>query len=162
VAEGFTCDVDYLDRFACEGLDFYGEHESKRYCVLHYPGEEKNKEDFLKVKKSKLDRQDYIFRGTVFPKGTSDFEGFEFDADANFAGANFAGAIFLGAAQFSEAKFSCGGPTSQEHSSAVRRQTSQEPSSAVQRHPSTTQPLRKRCTFAKPPLRGELSSREAK
>jgi hypothetical protein len=72
VAEGFTCDVDYLDRFACEGLDFYSEHESKRYCVLHYPGEEKNKEDFLKVKKSKLDRQDYIFRGTVFPKGTSD------------------------------------------------------------------------------------------
>jgi uncharacterized protein YjbI with pentapeptide repeats len=105
VAEGFTCDVDpYLSRDACQGLDFYGEHEGKRYCMLHYPGEEKNKEDFLKVKKSKLDRQDYLFRGAVFPEGTSDFEGFEFDAvDAD---ANFVGAIFLGQARFTEAKFS--------------------------------------------------------
>jgi uncharacterized protein YjbI with pentapeptide repeats len=101
VAEGFTCEVHEDYRSACEGLDFYGEQESKRYCVLHYPGEEKNKEDFLKVKKSKLDRQDYDFCGTVFPEGTSDFEGFEFDA-----GANFAGAIFLGAALFLRAQFS--------------------------------------------------------
>ena len=42
VAEGFTCEVegsasilfeDKPYRSACEGLDFYGEHEGKRYCV---------------------------------------------------------------------------------------------------------------------------------
>jgi hypothetical protein len=68
VAEGFTCDVDYLDRFACEGLDFYGEHESKRYCVLHYPGEEKNKEDFLKVKRASLTGKTTFFAALSSPK----------------------------------------------------------------------------------------------
>ena len=42
MAEGFTCEVegsasilfeDKPYRSACEGLDFYGEHEGKRYCV---------------------------------------------------------------------------------------------------------------------------------
>ena len=102
MAEGFTCAVDdELFRSACEGLDFYGEHESKRYCVLHYPGEEKNIEDFLKVKKSKLDRQDYDFGGTVFPEGTADFEGREFDATTEFSGATFLGEAYFPVAKFS-------------------------------------------------------------
>jgi hypothetical protein len=61
VAEGFTCAVDGEYRSACKGLPKY---PGTRYCVLHEPGEEKNKEDFLKVVKSKLDRQDYDFGGT--------------------------------------------------------------------------------------------------
>jgi hypothetical protein len=73
VAEEFTCAVKEAYRSACEGLDFYAAHEGKRYCVLHFPDDEKkNQEDFLKVKKSKLarqdyDRQDYDFSGTFFP-----------------------------------------------------------------------------------------------
>jgi len=100
VAEGFTCAVDEDYHSACEGLDFYGEHESKRYCVLHFPGEEK-KDEFKKVLERKLKKKDYNFSGTVFPEGTSDFEGFDFDADANFNGA-----IFRGVASFREAQFS--------------------------------------------------------
>jgi hypothetical protein len=105
VGEGFTCEVsEYYSshyRSACEGLGFYGEHGGKRYCVLHFPGEEK-KDDFEEVKKSKLDREDYDFGGTVFPEGTSsDFERRKFDANTNFDGATF-----LGKADFSEAQLS--------------------------------------------------------
>jgi uncharacterized protein YjbI with pentapeptide repeats len=72
-----------------------------RYCVLHYPGEKKNKADFLKVVKSELDRKDYDFSGTVFPRGTANFAGREFDSNTIFTGATFVGkANFLGA-QFS-------------------------------------------------------------
>jgi hypothetical protein len=69
--------------------------------VLHYPDEAKNKEDFLKVKKSKLAQKDYDFGGTVFPKGTVDFDGFEFDANANFTGAIFSDNVSFRGAQFS-------------------------------------------------------------
>ena len=100
MAEGFTCEVGEEYRSACEGLDFYGEHEGKSYCVLHFAGEEK-KDDFRKVIESKLARQDYDFRGAIFPEGASNFKGREFDADTDFAGATF-----MGAANFSEAKFS--------------------------------------------------------
>jgi uncharacterized protein YjbI with pentapeptide repeats len=111
VAEGFTCEVEGSSlmpgsyewqpyRSACEGLDFYGEHEGKRYCVLHFPGEKKS-EDFEGVKKSKLAKKDYDFGGTVFPEGTSDFEGHEFEGSTIFDGA-----AFLGGANFSRAQFS--------------------------------------------------------
>lgn len=83
MAERFTCAVNEYYRSACKGLDFYGEHEGKRYCVLHFPSEEK-REDFEQVKKSKLAQKDYNFRGAVFPDGTSNFERYEFDADADF------------------------------------------------------------------------------
>jgi uncharacterized protein YjbI with pentapeptide repeats len=99
VAEGFTCAVENEQhRSACKSLPKYS---GSRYCVLHEPAGEKDKELFVSVKESKLARKDYDFGGTVFPEGTSDFEEFEFDADARFSGA-----IFLGAANFSAAKFS--------------------------------------------------------
>src|SRR5215207_8463107 len=94
VAEGFTCAVakHYRKNYrsACEQLDFYGEYEGKRYCVLHYPGEEK-KDDFRKVIESKLAQKDYDFSGTIFPEGTSDFSRFVFDGNADFTGATFVG-----------------------------------------------------------------------
>jgi uncharacterized protein YjbI with pentapeptide repeats len=106
----FICEVDERYRSACKDLPKY---PGSRYCVLHEPDEEKTKEDFLRVKKSKLDRKDYDFGGTIFPDGTSDFQGFEFDANPNFAGATFVGdASFQGAkfsgnwTNFREAKFS--------------------------------------------------------
>jgi uncharacterized protein YjbI with pentapeptide repeats len=114
-SEGFTCQVDGKYCSACEGLEFYGEYEDKRYCVLHYPAEKKNKEYFLQVKQSKLDGKDYDFGGTAFPEGTSVFKEFEFDADANFAGATFHGEVafskvtFKRAADFSKAEFEATG-----------------------------------------------------
>jgi hypothetical protein len=81
VAEEFTCDVDKQYRSACKDVPKYS---GSRYCVLHEPDEAKNKEDFEEAKKSKLDREDYDFRGTVFPEGTSEFQGFEFEANVSF------------------------------------------------------------------------------
>jgi hypothetical protein len=98
VAEGFTCEVDEEYRSACKELPKY---PGTRYCVLHDPDAEKNKEDFLKVRKSKLDRKDYDFGGTVFLDGTSNFEGTKFDANTHFAEAKF-----IGEANFSRAQFS--------------------------------------------------------
>jgi uncharacterized protein YjbI with pentapeptide repeats len=112
VAEGFTCEVEGWSivpfpvgkeqpyRSICAGLDFYGEHDSKRYCVLHFPGAEK-KDDFKLVLESRLDQKNYDFRGTIFPDGTSNFQWYAFDATADFSGATF-----LGAANFSGAHFS--------------------------------------------------------
>jgi hypothetical protein len=98
VAEAFTCGVDGEYRSACKDLPKY---PGTRYCVLHEPGEEKSKEDFLKVKESKLARKDYDFGGAIFPEGTSNFEGFEFDANVAFTGAAFSGTADFRGAQFS-------------------------------------------------------------
>src|SRR5215211_2017968 len=98
MAEGFTCEADEEYRSACKDLPKYS---GSRYCVLHEPDEAKNKEEFEEVKKSKLARKDYDFGGAVFPEGTSDFEGREFDADTNFDGATFIGEANFKGAQFS-------------------------------------------------------------
>ena len=110
----FVCGVreknpNYLS--ACKDLP---EYRGTGYCVLHFPGEEK-KEDFDQVKQSKLApaQQDYNFGGTVFPEGTSDFQGFEFEASVSFEGAQFSGewTSFSGAqfsgerTDFQDAKF---------------------------------------------------------
>lgn len=111
MAEEFTCPIDEKYRSACKDLPKYS---GSRFCVLHEPGEAK-KEDFLKERKSKLDRKDYDFSGTVFPEGTSNFEGFKFDrGDASFAGATFvggaafSGTTFSGKVSFREVAFSGG------------------------------------------------------
>jgi hypothetical protein len=98
VAE-FVCGVrektpNYLS--ACKNLP---EYQETSYCVLHFPGEEK--EDFEQVKKDKLEREDYDFGGTVFPEGTSDFSRFVFDGNADFTGAAFVGEADFHGAQFS-------------------------------------------------------------
>jgi uncharacterized protein YjbI with pentapeptide repeats len=103
VAEEFTCAVDKIYCSACKDLPKYS---GSRYCVLHDPAEEKDKEAFEKVKKGKLDRKDYDFRGTVFPEDTSGFGGVEFHTDTYFTDATF-----IGGALFQDATFS-GGQTS--------------------------------------------------
>src|SRR5215208_1146254 len=118
IGQSLVCHVkDGLDeqtreeyRQACKKLDFYAEFEGKRYCVLHFPGEDK--EDHLeRVLESKLDKGDYDFRGTVFPEGTADFKGLAFEENADFRGvifdgaANFLGAQFSGEIDFTLAEF---------------------------------------------------------
>ena len=95
----FVCGVreknpNYLS--ACKNLP---EYQETSYCVLHFPGEEK--EDFEQVKKDKLEQEDYDFSGTVFPEGTSDFSRFVFDGNADFTGATFVGEAYFQDAQFS-------------------------------------------------------------
>jgi hypothetical protein len=101
----FVCDVAEYFRSACEGLDSYGEHAGKRYCVLHFPGEEK-REDFRKVLEGKLAGSDYDFGGTIFPDGTSAFEGARFDADATFSGVTFYGDARFYDCTFQDVSFS--------------------------------------------------------
>ena len=95
---------------ACAGQPFYGEHDGRRYCVLHYPSMEK-KEDFDRVVQQKLDVADFNFAGVWFPDAP--FESLIFDADVNFSSAHFdakayaffAGARFNGNANFGRAQF---------------------------------------------------------
>ena len=101
-------------RRACKNLSFYGEHEDKHYCVLHYPAE-KRKEDFERTIEVKLHEADYNFRGTVFPADTAQFAGYKFDGDVDFNDAifygevNFQGTEFAGEnAGFGHAKFAGG------------------------------------------------------
>jgi uncharacterized protein YjbI with pentapeptide repeats len=78
-------------------LDFYDEHEGKRYCVLHYPGEDK-KVDVKEIIERKLARKNYDFSGTIFP--ALSFEGGVFDANTYFTGA-----IFMEGASFAKVTF---------------------------------------------------------
>ena len=84
-------------RSACKNLP---EYRDTGYCVLHFPGEEK-KEDFERVKQSKLEQEDYYFSGTLFPEGTSHFSRFVFDGNADFTGATFVGKAAFAFTQFS-------------------------------------------------------------
>jgi hypothetical protein len=89
----FICDCTDWARTACKGEPFYGRHEGKRYCVLHFPGTEKSA-DFKKAIKRKLDQKDFNFRGTWFPDERS-FKEFHFTQKADFSYAVFsAGADF--------------------------------------------------------------------
>lgn len=90
----FVCDCEPDMRSACAGEPFYKEYEGKRYCVLHFPGEEKSA-DFESALQRKLDNRDFDFQGVWFP----DFVIFnDFGADANFRHATFsAEAVFISA-----------------------------------------------------------------
>jgi len=121
-------------RSACSGEPFYKEHESKRYCVLHFPGKEKSA-DFQVALQRKLDAEDFNFSGVWFPREVSfsqmnittdaDFSWATFSADADFtkttfsADAIFQDAVFNGNANFWTAVFSaeanfCGAKFSRE------------------------------------------------
>lgn len=104
-------------RPACAGDAIY-EHESKKYCVMHYPSKDKAKEFWNELEK-KIDAEDYNFRGVYFPEGIS-FSGYKktneerfcFTKDANFDSAtfngeaDFSGVMFNGEASFAFATFS--------------------------------------------------------
>jgi hypothetical protein len=110
-------------RHACAGEAFYKEHEGKRYCVLHYPSEEKAL-DFKEALKRKLEAQDFNFRGVWFPDTIMfeeavfevmvDFSHATFHRDADFRGsafhkeAHFFGTTFNAKANFNSTNFCAG------------------------------------------------------
>ena len=112
----FVCECEEQVRPACEGERFYKEYEGKRYCVFHFPNQDKRSE-FDTAVKQKLDRQDFDFRGVWFPRaavfkdfyfsGVADFYFATFNGPVDFSFAKFTrAAIFQGAKFFKEAKFS--------------------------------------------------------
>ncbi len=94
----FICACEGEMRSACAGEGFFREHEGKRYCVLHYPSQDKI-EAFRAVLKKKFEAQDFDFRGVWFP-GDVSFQGFQFSADADFYRADFSGQAYFSRATF--------------------------------------------------------------
>jgi hypothetical protein len=110
-----TCECDIRLRSACQGEEFYKRREGKRYCVLHYPGNEKSA-DFYTAFQTKLDNNDFNFRGVWFPDeaaffsvefiGNADFRFATFSAKADFTESNFrAEADFIGTTFAADAEF---------------------------------------------------------
>lgn len=114
----FLCDCEEFMRSACEGLVFYKEQDGKRYCVLHYPGEDKSAA-FKMALQRKLDTNDFNFCGVWFPdpfwfddfSAKAVFSYATFRAEADFALVNFTReavftkATFCANADFSQSKF---------------------------------------------------------
>jgi len=69
----------------CEGLPLYAKHASKRYCVLHYPGDDKEGEKFGQVVERRLTAEDFRFSYAFFPEGESEFHNVRFEASADFS-----------------------------------------------------------------------------
>jgi pentapeptide repeat protein len=107
---GFTCKADKSYRSACRGLS---EYRNTGYCVLHYPGEEVENDDFEKVLENKLKQKDYDFRGVYFKK-KAHFQRVVFNGKAVFQratfleGADFSWVKFENGADFSHATFEKG------------------------------------------------------
>ncbi|MGA9995906.1 MAG: hypothetical protein WBP93_10855 [Pyrinomonadaceae bacterium] len=95
----FVCDCGEWARYACVREPFYKDHEGKRYCVLHYPGEEKSA-DFKEAFQRKIENKDFNFRGVLFPDKVS-FIKFEFDRDVDFSSAIFNAGLHFNFATFS-------------------------------------------------------------
>lgn len=94
---------------SCEHLPFYKEYGAKKYCVLHFPGQEKF-EHFEKALEEKLIRRDYNFRNIWFPDGVY-FGCHRFKSEVDFSyavfngEANFEKSTFQQEAIFDSAKF---------------------------------------------------------
>lgn len=97
-----------MDARACDGEPFFGEHEGKRYCVLHFPNADK-KEAFDVAVERKLDSFDFNYQGVWFPEGAW-FTGLDIPKPAYFTSATFDGAsfrktVFKSSAQFGDVSF---------------------------------------------------------
>lgn len=119
-AAAYECASGKAARLACEGLPFYGEHEGKPYCVLHYPARDKSA-TFYEALRRKLSAGDFNFNGVWFPDEgpfyhasftkPASFNSAWFSAKADFryarfsAGVDFGSAVFDGDADFNSATF---------------------------------------------------------
>jgi len=101
VSGTFECQCDERFRSACWDLGFYGEAEGKKYCVLHFPGKEKETDgSFREAVDEKLTTQRLDFSGVYFPSVT--LAGFEFEDEVDFSEATFSGDAYFSEATFSE------------------------------------------------------------
>jgi uncharacterized protein YjbI with pentapeptide repeats len=93
-------------RSACESEAFYKEHGGKRYCVLHFPGEEKGT-DFDSALRKKINHNDFNFQGVWFPQDVmfADFLSDFPHRGQNLFGVDFMGATFHGRASFEDVTF---------------------------------------------------------
>src|SRR2546423_8162929 len=94
----FVCDCEEWMHSACSEEPFYKEHEGKRYCVLHFPDEEKST-DFDKALQRKLADKDFDFLGVWFPEDLV-FWDFGFATKANFRYAYFHSKVSFDSARF--------------------------------------------------------------
>jgi hypothetical protein len=95
----FVCDCLPSFRSACAGEPFYNEDDGYRYCIFHFPGQEKAVE-FREALQRKAKNKDFDFRGVWFPDNPVLFN-IEFFTDADLAEA-----IFNEDALFSRVTFS--------------------------------------------------------
>jgi uncharacterized protein YjbI with pentapeptide repeats len=104
-----VCEVGQPYRSACQAQTWYAEYEGKRYCVLHYPNEEKAAHPdrpFQQAVTRKLEGGDFNFAGVCFPEYLEDFASLVFDKEANFSNATFEGGVDFSNATFeSQANF---------------------------------------------------------
>ena len=93
-------------RTACEREPFYKEHGGKRYCVLHFPSEEKAT-DFDSALRNKINDNDFNFQGVWFPEDVmfADFVSDFPHRGQNLFGVDFMGATFHGRASFEDVTF---------------------------------------------------------
>ena len=103
--EGTTEEIREIWRESCKELDFYGEYGGHRYCVLHFPSEDKE-DAFNEELERKLAENNYNFDGTFFPASASNFEAHIFNGKVNFAGATFVKGANFTRAQFNGAQTS--------------------------------------------------------
>src|SRR6185503_7384265 len=96
----FICDCEDILRSACVEQPFYKKHQSKQYCVLHYPGVEKSA-DFEKAFRRKIEANDFNFRGVWFP-GDVDLSGVTFHVSVDFLKATFNEKMNFSNARFKE------------------------------------------------------------
>ncbi len=82
-ADGFECHTGkHGFRDACFGPKDY-EYKDKRYCILHFPSEEKASDtQFQEALCRKLEARDFDFSGACLPGDLENFQHFEFDSQA--------------------------------------------------------------------------------
>lgn len=93
-----VCDCGKQARYTCIGEPFYKKFQGKRYCVLHYPGNNKSAE-FEKALKRKLDNKDFNFREVVFPDNLLLIE-LDFDKEVDFTFATFNANVYFNNSTF--------------------------------------------------------------
>lgn len=117
--QNFVCACEEYYRQSCSSQGFYKEAGGKRYCIFHYPGQDKIEEFRVALTERLSEAETCEFTGVWFPVGI-DFEQLV-QVPAMFNGAHFAGhvrfegnfnedvwfggTVFAGGANFDKAQF---------------------------------------------------------
>jgi uncharacterized protein YjbI with pentapeptide repeats len=99
----FICEYDKTESSVCAGEIFYKELNGQKYCIFHYPSEDK-KDDFDRALDKRLNAKDFNFRGFWFPDIFLLNE-YEFDSKANFNHTIFNKDVSLTNCIFTESEF---------------------------------------------------------